>query len=75
MNARTISKLFDHSIIRPNATQEEVIHAALQAAQAGEAPTLIRFQTKAGHGFGKSTAILIEELADTYAFLSWALGM
>ena len=48
--------------------------AALQAAQAGEAPTLIRIQTKAGHGFGKPTAILIEELADTYAFLSWALG-
>lgn len=43
--------------------------AALQAAQAGEAPTLIRIQTKAGHGFGKPTAILIEEAADLYAFL------
>ncbi|OGN91877.1 MAG: prolyl endopeptidase [Chloroflexi bacterium RBG_13_48_10] len=48
--------------------------AALQATQSGEAPTLIRIQTKAGHGFGKPTAILIEELADMYAFLSWALG-
>jgi prolyl oligopeptidase len=47
--------------------------AALQAAQAGEAPTLIRIQTKAGHGFGKPTAILIQELADMYAFLYWAL--
>jgi prolyl oligopeptidase len=47
--------------------------AALQAAQAGEAPTLIRIQTKAGHGFGKPTTILIEELADVYAFLFWAL--
>ena len=47
--------------------------AALQAAQAGEAPTLIRVQTKAGHGFGKPTTILIEELADMYAFLVWAL--
>ena len=49
--------------------------AALQAAQAGDAPTLIRIQTKAGHGFGKPTAILIEEAADIYAFLVWALGV
>jgi prolyl oligopeptidase len=49
--------------------------AALQAAQAGDAPILIRIQTKAGHGFGKPTAILIEELADMYAFLFWALGI
>lgn len=49
--------------------------AALQAAQAGEAPTLIRIQTKAGHGFGKPTTIIIEEQADMYAFLFWALGM
>jgi prolyl oligopeptidase len=47
--------------------------AALQAAQAGDAPVLIRIQTKAGHGFGKPTAILIEELADIFAFLTWAL--
>jgi len=49
--------------------------AALQAAQAGDAPTLIRIQTKAGHGFGKPTAILIEEQADLWAFLVEALGM
>jgi prolyl oligopeptidase len=49
--------------------------AALQAAQAGDAPTLIRIQTRAGHGFGKPTAILIEEYADMYAFLCWALGI
>jgi prolyl oligopeptidase len=48
---------------------------ALQAAHSGEAPVLIRIQTKAGHGFGKPTAILIEELADTYAFLFWALNI
>jgi len=49
--------------------------AALQSSQAGNAPTLIRIQTKAGHGFGKPTAILIQEQADMYAFLVWALGM
>jgi prolyl oligopeptidase len=47
--------------------------AALQAAQSGDAPTLIRIQTKAGHGFGKPTAIVIQETADIYAFLAWAL--
>jgi len=49
--------------------------AALQAAQAGNAPTLIRIQTKAGHGFGKPTAVLIDELADIYAFLVKALDI
>ncbi|HUS35479.1 MAG TPA: prolyl oligopeptidase family serine peptidase [Verrucomicrobiae bacterium] len=43
--------------------------AALQAAQAGPAPTLIRIETKAGHGAGKPTAKVIEEAADRYAFL------
>ena len=43
--------------------------AALQAAQAGEAPALIRIQTKAGHGMGKPTGIIIQEQADIWAFL------
>lgn len=43
--------------------------AALQAAQAGEAPTLIRIETKAGHGAGKPTAKVIEEIADRWGFL------
>lgn len=49
--------------------------AALQSAQAGEAPILIRIQTKAGHGFGKPTTILIEEQTDIWAFLVKALGI
>jgi prolyl oligopeptidase len=49
--------------------------AALQAAQAGEAPALIRIQTKAGHGFGKPIAIVIEETSDMLAFLVRSLGM
>jgi prolyl oligopeptidase len=49
--------------------------AALQSAQAGDAPVLIRIQTKAGHGAGKPTAIIIEELADIYAFLMKSLKM
>lgn len=43
--------------------------AALQAAQAGPAPVLIRIDTKAGHGAGKPTLKLIEEARDRLAFL------
>ncbi|MCW5851780.1 MAG: S9 family peptidase, partial [Anaerolineae bacterium] len=49
--------------------------AALQAAQGGDAPVLIRVQTSAGHGLGKPTAFQIEEAADMWAFLVHALGM
>jgi prolyl oligopeptidase len=49
--------------------------AALQAAQEGDAPVLIRIQTKAGHGLGKPTAILIEEATDVYAFLAEVVGI
>jgi prolyl oligopeptidase len=49
--------------------------AALQAAQAGDSPTLIRIETRAGHGAGKPTTKLIEEAADVLAFLTRALGM
>lgn len=49
--------------------------AALQAAQGGDAPVLIRIQTKAGHGFGKPTAILIEEQTDILSFMVKYLNM
>lgn len=49
--------------------------AALQAAQSGEAPTLIRIETKAGHGAGKPTAKIIEEVSDRWAFLVRVLDM
>lgn len=43
--------------------------AALQVAQAGDRPVLIRIDTKAGHGAGKPTKKLIDEIADRWAFL------
>ena len=49
--------------------------AALQAAQGGDAPVLIRIETRAGHGAGKPTAKVIEEAADRWAFLVRVLGM
>jgi prolyl oligopeptidase len=49
--------------------------ATLQACQKGEAPVLIRVQTRAGHGMGKPTSIWINEYSDIYAFLVKVLGM
>ena len=49
--------------------------AALQAAQGGTAPVLIRIETKAGHGAGKPTSKIIEEVADRWAFLVKTLEM
>ena len=49
--------------------------ATLQAAQAGDAPVLIRIETNAGHGAGKPTAKVIEEQADIFGFLVKNLGM
>jgi prolyl oligopeptidase len=47
----------------------------LQRDQAGPAPVLARIETRAGHGAGRPTAQLIEELADQLAFLVKNLEM
>lgn len=44
--------------------------AALQHADLGDAPHLIRIETKAGHGAGKPISKIIEENADIEAFLA-----
>jgi prolyl oligopeptidase len=49
--------------------------AQLQHCQAGPAPVLARIETRAGHGAGKPTAKVIEEIADQWAFLVKNLGM
>ena len=49
--------------------------AAMQHAQKGKAPVLIRIETKAGHGAGKPTSKQIQELADIYGFLVKNLDM
>ena len=48
--------------------------AALQSAQNGPAPTLIRIESKAGHGAGTPTSKRIDAIVDKYAFLSKSLG-
>ncbi|MBN1834102.1 MAG: S9 family peptidase [Deltaproteobacteria bacterium] len=49
--------------------------ARLQECHTGTVPVLIRIETRAGHGSGKPTSMIIEEQADVYAFLQKNLGM
>jgi len=49
--------------------------AAVQAAQSCDKPVLIRIETKAGHGAGKPTTKIIDEIGDRWAFLVKTLGM
>ena len=48
--------------------------AALQAAQAGDNPVIIRIDTKSGHG-ASSTTKQLEQTADIYAFIMYNLGV
>lgn len=49
--------------------------AELQDKNAGENPTLIRIETNAGHGAGKSTAQRIKENADVQAFILYNMNI
>ena len=49
--------------------------AELQRVHAGSNPVLIRIDTRAGHGAGKSTEQMIDETADVLAFLVKELGV
>jgi prolyl oligopeptidase len=49
--------------------------AALQAAELGEEPQLIRIETRAGHGSGKPTDKIIDEYGDILAFLAHHTGL
>jgi prolyl oligopeptidase len=49
--------------------------AALQAADIGPKPHLIRIETRAGHGSGKPTDKIIEQFADMWAFIAEHTGM
>ncbi len=49
--------------------------AALQAADTGNAPKIIRIDSKAGHGAGKPIAKVIDEYADIYSFIFYNLGV
>lgn len=49
--------------------------ATLQASETGQAPKIIRIDTKAGHGGGKPMTKVIEEQADIYAFILYNMGL
>jgi prolyl oligopeptidase len=49
--------------------------AALQAADSGENPILLRVETRAGHGGGKPMTKVIEEYADIYSFVLKTMGI
>jgi prolyl oligopeptidase len=49
--------------------------AALQAAQTGSEPKIIRIDSKAGHGGGKPIAKVLEEQADIYSFILYNMGV
>lgn len=49
--------------------------AALQAADTGNAPKLIRIEVSAGHGAGKPTSMIIDERSDILSFIANAFGM
>ncbi|MBT8301315.1 MAG: prolyl oligopeptidase family serine peptidase, partial [Maribacter sp.] len=48
--------------------------AELQEKQAGINPTLIRIETKAGHGAGTPVSKTIEQYADIYGFTLFNMG-
>ncbi|QQT28115.1 prolyl oligopeptidase family serine peptidase [Sphingobacterium spiritivorum] len=49
--------------------------AELQSKQRCANPVLIRIETKAGHGAGRSTDVVINETADKFAFTLWNMGI
>ena len=49
--------------------------ARLQEFQQGNAPVLIRIEIKAGHGAGRSTAQIINQEADKWAFLFFNMNI
>jgi prolyl oligopeptidase len=49
--------------------------AALQAADIGDKPHLIRIETRAGHGSGKPTDKIVAETADLWAFAAYWTGL
>ncbi|NEW79522.1 MAG: S9 family peptidase, partial [Gelidibacter sp.] len=48
--------------------------AELQAKQTGNNPTLIRIETKAGHGAGTPVSKTIEQYADIFGFTLYNMG-
>ena len=48
--------------------------ARLQKCHSGSEPVLIRIETKAGHGAGKPTSMVLDEQADKWGFTLFSMG-
>lgn len=70
------------SVLATTAEQDTRVHwahtakfvAALQEAQAGDAPILMRFRRAVGHGAGKSRSDTVIEQVEVFEFLHGVLG-
>ena len=49
--------------------------ATLQEHQKGNAPVLVRIDTKAGHGAGKPLTKTIDEITDIYSFILYNMNL
>jgi prolyl oligopeptidase len=49
--------------------------AALQAAQSGPAPVLMRVETRSGHGGGTTPSQAIDQQTERFAFFAANLGL
>ncbi len=49
--------------------------AVLQVSNTGDAPKIIRIDSKAGHGAGKPIAKVLDEYADIYSFIYYNMGI
>ena len=47
----------------------------LQAKQTGNNPTVIRIETKAGHGAGTPVSKIIDQYADIFGFTLFSMGI
>ena len=65
---------FDYGI-RTGLGCTDFLNPELVTVPAGDAPILIRIESKAGHGAGKPTSKRIDEAADSYAFLFQNIGV
>ena len=77
-----VGRAYPPTLITTGDTDDRVVPAhsfkfaaALQHAQGGDAPVLLRIDRSAGHGAGKPVSKLLEERADVLAFHAAHLGL